>query len=253
MRRYFAPTTALVCSLLATHSGVFAQDAPTLRQPAVGAARASTTQPTTRRASRHEPQRIGPPQPTRLRLDVYMLELTNEQALAFSLDSLKADTLNPTELLDELKKLGSASLKHRFDERLDLAAPFNLTSGQQVPVVTNMRIGAAGAPIPSVDYRAVGIIADIIGLWGPQGTAANTANIKIDLEMSHTATSAMKAVAGIQLPQFLKLAVVRELRVEHGRPVLSFAIQPRQAEGNEPRGYFATVIRLQLDRLQPGD
>lgn len=215
------------------------------------AGRSSSTQPTSRPARRYEPRRLGPPQPTRVWLDVFTLTLSAERGQEFSLDAINGEKLGAKELLGEFAKLGEASLAYRFDEQIDLAADSNLVVGSRVPIAEDMQPSSRGRAGRSVSYRSVGCVVKLIGSWQGPGEAKDTGQVSLELRVSEVRPSA--AVGDIPLPSFTELSVERSLRVKSGKPLLSATIRAEKSPKNEVAAYHVCIVRLLLDRLGGAD
>lgn len=224
---------------------------PLLR--AADSAAPAASQPTTRPVVRRERQRLGPPQPARLRLDVFTVAMSAQKGIDFSLDTLSsASAAGPKELLATLGKLGEADMKYRFDEQIDLAAETDLTCGQRMPVVQSMTVARGGVVVPGVSYEKVGCIIRVIGQWQDASGRKDAASVKLRFQIADTTRSAVEVSEKVQLPVFAEVSVERDLDVASGGPVLSAALAPQKSKEMKTVGYTACIVRLQLDRLDEG-
>jgi hypothetical protein len=137
-----------------------------------------------------------------------------------------------------------------MDERIDLASETRLTVGERVPLVQNVTKARGGMMFPSVSYQRVGCIVDVIGRWKEGVGPTPTANIELSFHMSDVSDPGVPINGGVRLPAFVELSMERELQAESGRPILSATLRPNRSEAGEVDGYFACIVRLQLDRLQ---
>lgn len=193
-------------------------------------------------------ERVGPPAPARLRLDIFRLQCTPEQGRKFSLDDVEKKAGTVDSLMDALKDVAKVDLLYRIDEQVDLGVNTNLVIGENVPVVQNVLVSKSGQVTPSVTYRDVGCILDISGKWREDGTAGNAADVKMNLEISQVEKSSTTLAGGVILPNFTQAKSEKHVVAPSSHAIL-FTVQGAH-KGNdfEVTGYSGYLFRLQIDK-----
>jgi hypothetical protein len=215
-------------------------------------------QPSSRPTAPREPRRLGPPQPTRVRLDVFRLTIPYEKGVDFSLDQVRTDGNSNKDLLETLGKLGQAALMYRFDETVDLAGDTTLLNEQREPVVTNATM-VRGVLQRQISFIDTACRLTILGQWGTDQRSDREADVSMNLRLNYIEPSSMNLGGGIEASSMLRVDSQRSLRATSGKPVLSafFSLDEPQAKGSEgqeektkePRRFRVCIVRLQLDRL----
>ncbi len=202
---------------------------------------------------RGEPKPADASQSTRVRLDIFTVQLSPEQGVDFSLDAVRPGASSTKELLFELGKQGKAALSYRFDERIDLTQQTRLTTGERVPITQSVSVGSGGKTSPSVSYEKVGCIVDLKGRWEASPGAKPIAQVSLRLNISDVSSSSITVADELRLPMFSELSIDRDLWARSGEPLLTAVVRARKSPKNEVEGYSACVVRLQLDRLEAKD
>jgi hypothetical protein len=241
-------------------------------RPSRISARQAVTQPagvpSTRPAVPHEPRRLGPPQPSRVRVDVLRLTLPYEKGVDFSLDQVKTEGSSNKDLLAALGKLGEAVLMYRFDETIDLAGETTLSKAQQEPVVDSVFMVPRGLAQPSMRYVDTLCQLTVLGQWGGDQRSEQEADVSVKLRLNYIESSSLDLGGDIKAPVIVRVDNERSLRVTSKRAVLSALLGPfqeypmknarkgedeekeKEKQGEkEPRQFRACIVRLQLDRL----
>jgi hypothetical protein len=207
----------------------------------------------TRPAFPRERRRLGPPQPTRIRVDVFRVTMPYEKGVDFSVDSLRPHIKANKDLLEALGKEGEATLAYRFDETIDLAEESMLSHGKQEPVIRSVSIARGGTAIPAVDYMSTGCKLKVLGLWGDEKGSPEQADVSFVFESKNVDKSFLNIGGGVQAPIIVSFESEKSLRALNGQPILSacFDLQRAQSEDDEKESqqFRACIIRLQLDRL----
>lgn len=246
------PRLLLSCTFLLSYGSVaLSADGP----PAPVRPRAVASRPAAEAASRpaspRERRRLGPPQPTRIRVDVFRVTMPYEKGVDFSVDSLRPHIKANKDLLETLGAQGKATLAYRFDETIDLAEESMLHCGKQEPVIKSASVSRDGTVIPMVDYVDAVCKIKILGLWGQDKGSPEQADVSFVFESKNVDTSSLKR--GIQAPIRATFESVKSLRAANGQPILSacFDLQRTQSEDDEKESqqFRVCIIRLQLDRL----
>ena len=244
----------ILCALCAFFGSVaLAAD----ERPTAARLRAAASRPagevSTRPAVPRERRRLGPPQPTRIRVDVFRVTMPYEKGIDFSVDSLRPHANANKELLEALGKEGKATLAYRFDENIDLAEESMLHYGKQEPVIKSVSIARSGTAIPAVDYMSTGCKLKILGLWGDDKGSSEQADVSFVFESKNVDKSSLNIGGGVQAPIIANFESEKSLRAASGQPILSacFDLQRTRSEDDEKESqqFRACIIRLQLDRL----
>ncbi len=250
MRKYpvFVALSAFLTPWLVPSGAAERPGSPGQRAVASRPARGVATRPSAPR----ERRRLGPPQPTRARVDVFRVTMPYQEGVDFSVDSLRPHLAANKDLLDALNKEGKAMLAYRFDETIDLAEESMLAKGQQEPVIKSVSI-RGGTAIPTVDYVDSACKIRILGLWGGDRKPPDQADVSIHFETKDVDTAALNIGGGIKAPVITVFETEKSLRVTSGRPLLSACFnveRPQSDKANaQPQQFHACIVRLQLDRL----
>jgi len=230
--RYARPAATAVLILSAV-AGCTSTRAPNINEPLP------------RHASRrHHGERVGPPAPVRLRLDVYMLPDGTKDDMRFSVEGLEDKAGDPETLLDALNVYGKAELPYRFDQGLDLGVKTELALVQEVPNGMGATRPSDGQSEGIPAYWDAGCVVDVSGTWGEAGSK-NVA----DVRLAFTFTWMMDLGHGIKAP-IIPLILPREstVRVSNGVPALLVVLNPGPRFNDMVQ--YGCVLRLQVDRLE---
>jgi hypothetical protein len=186
-----------------------------------------------------------PPEPTRLRVDVFFVDCTPEQAAAFSLDDVRPAAGDPAKLLGALQDHGDARLLYRIDEELDWSRDTDVTVGTRAPIVQSVTVSKSKA-VPSVSYHELGCTLAVAGHW----KSAEAADARIELEVSDVSRSAVDAGSDITLPTFAEIKVKQSMTLRDGAPLLSLVGRPdRRAGDGSVESTSICVVRIMADNL----
>lgn len=203
--------------------------------------------PTPRESRRTMEKPEGPPQPTRIQIDLFGLTCATDQLVKLDIDQIGADRASSAQVLERLAKFGDAKHLIRVDNVVNLAEESNITQGVRKPVVKDVTISKAGTTTPSVDYEEVGFIAEFKGQWRDGGPDSRS-DIVCTIEMSGVNESGIQVASGVNLPTFNNMKIEQKMSLTGGVPVLILS-NDLPISKDDKLVTHVTLVRLLLTRL----
>ena len=205
------------------------------------------SQPTPRESRRTMEKPEGPPQPTRIQLDLFDLTCTTDKLAGLDTSQIGADQASSAQIIERLAKLGDAKHLMRVDNVVNLAGESNITQGVRKPIVKDVTMSKSGTVTPSVDYEEVGFIARFNGQWR-DGSPDSRADMVCSIEMSGVNESGVQVASGVTLPTFNELSIRQAITIAGGVPVLILSNDMPISKDDKLVSHV-TIVRLLLTRL----
>jgi len=195
----------------------------------------------------HRGQRVGPPSPVRLRVDVYTLHARTKDSMRFSVDALNDKAGDPEALLEALNAYGKADLLYRFDQEIDLGVKTELALVQEMPYAKGVRNPSDGQFQAVTAYWDVGYVLDVSGAWD-EAEPRNVAEVLLKIKFSSVGT--MNCGSGVVAPIFNERTDQKSVRLTDDIPSLFSILGGVHEQDNEVDGTRAHIVRLQVGRLK---